>query len=265
MTAEPARRAPAAGTLTRVIDRELGRSRASRRRVAAAVRALSRRPAAVDLLGAPPAGTRARSDPFGEWVYGPRVADGTGAILCLAPGSPRARRGLAARLSAAAGMPALAAAPGSADGALAAYRWLLEGDRQVVIAAAGDGARPAVALAAAVHWRELTAPAGLALLSPLADPARVEAAAMPPTLIQAGGTEAGGAEALAAAIPDCTLQAWPGQPDGFHALHRLLPEARAALDQAGRFAGARLTRTGSPTASPSAGRAPARARAAAPR
>lgn len=64
---------------------------------------------------------------------------------------------------------------------------------------------------------------------------------LPPFLIQAGGADAlrSDAEHLAAALGQigatCELQIWPGQMHVFQALHRLVPEARAAMRETGRF------------------------------
>ncbi|HEX6468641.1 MAG TPA: alpha/beta hydrolase [Streptosporangiaceae bacterium] len=64
---------------------------------------------------------------------------------------------------------------------------------------------------------------------------------LPPFLIQAGGADAlrSDAEHLADALINigvsCELQIWPGQMHVFQILHKLLPEARAALRETGRF------------------------------
>ncbi len=63
----------------------------------------------------------------------------------------------------------------------------------------------------------------------------------PPVLIQVGDTECmrGDAEALADALAragvERELEVWPGQVHVFQAFARILPEARAAIDRAGRF------------------------------
>lgn len=63
----------------------------------------------------------------------------------------------------------------------------------------------------------------------------------PPTLVQAGSREmlAADAEELARSITAgggrCELELWPGQMHVFQALHRIVPEARAALARAGEF------------------------------
>lgn len=70
---------------------------------------------------------------------------------------------------------------------------------------------------------------------------RSDVSGLPPMLLQAGGAEmlSGDAKALAALVEAaggrCTLQMWPGQVHVFQTLYRLVPEARAALDQAGAF------------------------------
>jgi monoterpene epsilon-lactone hydrolase len=64
---------------------------------------------------------------------------------------------------------------------------------------------------------------------------------LPPFLIQAGGADAlrSDAEHLADVLikigVSCDLQIWRGQMHVFQVLHRLLPEARAAMNEAGRF------------------------------
>jgi monoterpene epsilon-lactone hydrolase len=63
----------------------------------------------------------------------------------------------------------------------------------------------------------------------------------PPFLIQVGGAEVlrSEAEALAEALDaagcDCELQVWKGQMHVFQMLHRVLPEASAAMDETSRF------------------------------
>lgn len=64
---------------------------------------------------------------------------------------------------------------------------------------------------------------------------------LPPMLVHAGGSEALAADAetiaeeVRAAGGDCRLRLWPGQTHVFQMFYRLLPEARAALDEAGLF------------------------------
>jgi epsilon-lactone hydrolase len=64
---------------------------------------------------------------------------------------------------------------------------------------------------------------------------------LPPFLIQAGGADAlrSDAEHLAEVLAKigvtCELQIWSGQMHVFQVLHMLVPEARAALREAGRF------------------------------
>jgi acetyl esterase/lipase len=66
---------------------------------------------------------------------------------------------------------------------------------------------------------------------------------LPPLLLQAGGAEmlTADSEAIAelvdAAGGTVRLQIWPGQVHVFQALHRLLPEAQAALDETAAFIG----------------------------
>jgi acetyl esterase/lipase len=70
---------------------------------------------------------------------------------------------------------------------------------------------------------------------------RGEPAGLPPMLVQAGGREmlAADAEALAVFVASgggtCRLQVWPGQVHVFQIFFHLLPEAVAALADAGRF------------------------------
>lgn len=65
--------------------------------------------------------------------------------------------------------------------------------------------------------------------------------ALPPTLIQAGGTEMLAADAhqlhrmLTASGTPCELQVWPGQLHVFQAMPRLVPEADEALRRGARF------------------------------
>lgn len=64
---------------------------------------------------------------------------------------------------------------------------------------------------------------------------------VPPVLIQVGGDEMlrpeaeALADALKAAGADCELQVWKGQMHVFQILNRVLPEAAAAMRDAGRF------------------------------
>jgi len=136
----------------------------------------------------PAPGTVVTPGPRGEWVRGPGVpAGGDAAILYLhgsgyAICSPRTHRGLVARLSREAGVPAYSVGyrlapehpfPAAADDTLEAYRQLLEqGYRAERIVVAGDsaGGHLAVTLVAALTERDLPVPAGLVLFSPLVDP-----------------------------------------------------------------------------------------------
>jgi acetyl esterase/lipase len=65
---------------------------------------------------------------------------------------------------------------------------------------------------------------------------------LPPFLIQAGGSDAlrSDAEHLAEVLIEigvtCELQIWPGQMHVFQALHKVVPEARAAIQVTARFA-----------------------------
>lgn len=70
----------------------------------------------------------------------------------------------------------------------------------------------------------------------------------PPVLIQVGDTECMLGDALrlsdelAGAGVEHELEVWPGQVHVFQAFARLLPESRHAIDRAGRFLRARVTR-----------------------
>jgi len=70
---------------------------------------------------------------------------------------------------------------------------------------------------------------------------RCSTTGLPPFLIQAGGADAlrSDAEHLAEVLTkigvSCELQIWRGQMHVFQVLHRLLPEARAAMRETGRF------------------------------
>lgn len=83
---------------------------------------------------------------------------------------------------------------------------------------------------------------GEATDDPRLTPLNCDLSGLPPILLQAGGSEmlSADAEAIAelinAAGGSVRLQVWPGQVHVFQTLYRLLPEARAALDNAARFA-----------------------------
>jgi monoterpene epsilon-lactone hydrolase len=70
---------------------------------------------------------------------------------------------------------------------------------------------------------------------------RCSTTGLPPFLIQAGVADAlrSDAEHLASALTkigvSCELQIWPGQMHVFQIMHRLVPEARAAMQETGRF------------------------------
>ncbi len=120
-----------------------------------------------------------------EWLS-PAFADTKGVLLYLHGGayllgSPQSHRDLVARLSAAAGLPALLidyrlapehVFPAALDDALTAYQWLLEqGYPADQIALAGDSAGGGLTLALlqTVRDRHLPQPAGAALFSPWSD------------------------------------------------------------------------------------------------
>jgi acetyl esterase/lipase len=120
-----------------------------------------------------------------EWLS-PAFADPKGVLLYLHGGaymlgSPTSHRNLVARLSAAAGLPALLihyrlapehVFPAALDDALTAYQWLLDqGYPAAQIALAGDSAGGGLILALlqTVRDRHLPQPAGAALFSPWTD------------------------------------------------------------------------------------------------
>jgi acetyl esterase/lipase len=76
-----------------------------------------------------------------------------------------------------------------------------------------------------------------------------DAAALPPLLVHAGGSEALAADAEAIcefvgrAGGDCRMRIWPGQAHVFQILYRFVPEAREALDEAAGFVRERLAAT----------------------
>lgn len=77
-----------------------------------------------------------------------------------------------------------------------------------------------------------------------------DAAALPPMLVHAGGSEAlaADAEAVCAFVRraggDCRMRIWPGQAHVFQILYRFVPEAREALDEAAGFVRERLADPG---------------------
>jgi len=90
--------------------------------------------------------------------------------------------------------------------------------------------------ACAVHYMGTRDPA-----HPLASPVLADLSGLPPLLVQVGSIEILLDDALAiaasagAAGTSVRLEVHPGLPHVFHAFHFMLPEARAALDEAGRF------------------------------
>lgn len=250
---------------------------------------------------------------LGEWVQAESTSRADSVILYLHGSafvfcSPRTHRGMVARLSASAGMPAFVPRyrrapeypfPAAADDALAAYRWLLSTGypaERIVVAGDSAGGYLAIGLCLTLRRFGLPLPAGLTLFSPLLDPSydtaaerdkvrhdpfihvrvakrllalyfggvqpdderrsllRSDLAGLPPILLQAGGAESLSADAEAAAElinrcgGSCRLEIWPEQMHVFQMLHRLIPEARAALTRAGAFAGSVITpeRTSAP-------------------
>jgi len=140
----------------------------------------------------PPAGTHVEPVDAGgtpaEWVSGPGHVRQDRVLLWLhggtyVGGSCASHRGLAARLSSAAGCRVLTLDyrrapehpfPAAVDDALAATRWLLGRFPAAHVAAGGDSAGSALAIAAAIGQRGRLAPAapalaGLLLVSPWSD------------------------------------------------------------------------------------------------
>lgn len=171
----------------------------------------------------------------GEWVYGPRTptsetlrapsfktagsaiyyVHGSGYAVC----SPKTHRRLTSWLSSLTGLPVLSIDyrlapryryPCAADDVRAGWDWLVEtcgvSPKQIVIVGDSAGGQ-----------------------------------ALPPTLIQAGGSEMlqGDARQLAADIRAaggrCELQIWPHQVHVFQALPRMTPEAAKAMAYVARF------------------------------
>lgn len=176
--------------------------------------------------------------------------------------------------------------PAAAEDVERAYLWLLDqGWRPDQVIVAGDSAGGHLTLDLALQLKRTgqELPAGLVMLSPLADPtfelcrlreqARPDAMisaegarrlvahylgdtdpahprlthvvapgeVLPPTLIQAGGSEMLAADArhiarmLAETGTDVALEIWPGQMHVFQAAPRAVPEADQALRRATRF------------------------------
>jgi monoterpene epsilon-lactone hydrolase len=90
--------------------------------------------------------------------------------------------------------------------------------------------------ACAAHYLATRDPA-----HPLASPALADLSGLPPLLVQVGSIEILLDDALAiaanagAAGTSVRLEVHPGLPHVFHAFHFMLPQAKAALDDAGRF------------------------------
>jgi acetyl esterase/lipase len=124
------------------------------------------------------------ADRYAEWVRAPRADRAGGrSILYLhgggyIVGSPRTHRNLISRISHVSATPVLAIdyrlgpehpLTAGLEDALAAYRWLLERDQQIVIAGDSAGGALTARTALALAEEGLPAPAGLVLLSPWAD------------------------------------------------------------------------------------------------
>jgi acetyl esterase/lipase len=195
---------------------------------------------------------------IGEWVRGPGVEAGDGAIYFLhgsgfALCSPRTHRRLVAWLSRLTGLPVFCIAyrlaprhrfPTAADDVRSGWDWLkqsLAADR-IVIACDSAGGHLAVDL---LLQPDVAHPAGLALFSPLVDLtfglARTREELRRDPAIQAGGAEMLVADArrlakdVTAAGGDCELQVWPHQVQVFQALPKLTPEARPAMRRVAAF------------------------------
>ena len=84
--------------------------------------------------------------------------------------------------------------------------------------------------------------------SPYASPLYADVHGLPPTLLCAGSTEVllddsqRLAEKMKSAKVDVDLRIWPDMPHVFQGLGVFLPEARAAIADAGRFLDARMLR-----------------------
>jgi acetyl esterase/lipase len=140
-----------------------------------------------------PKGTVVEPGPKGEWVRAAGVPEnrqsailyihGSGYVVC----SPKTHRGLIAKLSREAGLPAYAVRyrlapehpfPAAFDDALDAYKHLLDrGYERIVVAGDSAGGHLALSLVAALTEARLPTPTGLVLFSPLVDPSFETAAA----------------------------------------------------------------------------------------
>jgi acetyl esterase/lipase len=140
-----------------------------------------------------PRGTIVEPGPKGEWVRGAGVAEnqhsailyihGSGYVVC----SPKTHRGLIAKLTREADLPAYAVRyrlapehpfPAAFDDTVEAYKHLLDrGYERIVVAGDSAGGHLAISLVAALTEAQLPTPAGLVLFSPLVDPSFETAAA----------------------------------------------------------------------------------------
>jgi acetyl esterase/lipase len=138
-------------------------------------------------------GTIVEPGPKGEWVRAAGVdkredaailyIHGSGYVVC----SPKTHRGLIARLTREADLPAYAVRyrlapehpfPAAFDDTVEAYRYLLDqGYQRIVVAGDSAGGHLAISLVAALTEASLPTPAGLVLFSPLVDPTFDTAAA----------------------------------------------------------------------------------------
>lgn len=100
----------------------------------------------------------------------------------------------------------------------------------------------AEALASTAAWYLGSTPA----TSPYASPFYADARGLPPTLLHVGSTEVllddsrRLAENMKSANVDVDLRIWPDMPHVFQGFAMFLPEARAAIAEAGRFLDARM-------------------------
>lgn len=116
-----------------------------------------------------------------------------------------------------------------------------EGETIASKATADPSLTPAGLRSMAAHYL-----AGADAKHQLASPLFANLAGLPPLLIQVGSAEIllSDATRLAAAASEADtaieLQVWPEMPHVFHAFHFMLPEGRAAIDDADRFLRVRL-------------------------
>ena len=217
---------------------------------------------------------------YAEW-HTPKTLSGDRTILYLHGGaytfcSPATHRGLTGRIALASNARILVPAyrlapenpfPAALEDSLAAWKYLLGlgiPAQQLVIA--GDSAGGGLALASALSLRDgrKTLPAALVLLSPWVDlvaskefakpyagdedpanplisPLYADLRGLPPTLIQAGGSEfllrdsQQLNEKMEASKVDVRFSVYKGMNHVFQALAPFVPESRKAIDEIGEF------------------------------